>query len=546
MTKPFKLNKSKLLMSMVLSSFIGVSSHAANVPENVKLAKVQELVRGNGGDEIQGLDPHKVEGVPEHQVINNLIETLVITDPNGNLIPGNATHWETTDNMTWTFHLRPEAKWSNGDPVTAHDYVFAWRRIVTPETASPYASYLEYAHILNAAEIIAGNAKPDTLGIKAIDDLTLQVTLSTPLSYLPAMLPHYALAPLHQKTIEQHGDAWTKPGNFVGNAAYNLSEWVTNEKIVLTRNPLYWDNDKTVIEKVTFIPAQPNSEIQRYRAGEIDMTYGGGIPIELFAKLKKELPDELKIGPLLCSYYLEINNQDEVMKNPLVREALKLGTDQKIITDKVLAKGQIPAWGFTPPSINGVDLEPHAWYNETQEERNERAIKLLEQAGYTKDNPLKVQFLYNTSDIHQKVAVALRQIWKKNIGVDVELVNQEWKTFLDSRHNGNHQIARSGWCADYNEATSFLNTMVSNSSNNTAFYKSDEFDALIKSAVNNSNESERNKIYQEAEKLLDKDSAIIPIYYYINDRMIKPHVGGYTNSHPTDSIFVKDLYIIDK
>lgn len=537
------MNK-KSTLSLTILALCGVISfaNAAVVPEGVELAEKQVLVRGNG-DEIQGLDPHKVEGVPERNVLNDLIEGLVITDPKGNLIPAGATHWESADNQTWTFHLREGAKWSNGDPVTAHDYVFAWRRIATPETASPYSSFLQYAHIENIDDIIAGKAQPETLGVKAVDDLTLEVKLSTPVSYFPKMLYHYSLAPVNPKAIQQHGDKWTQPGNFVSNGAYNLKDWVVNEKIVLERNPMYWDDANTVINQVSYIPVQEINEMQRYRADEIDMTYTN-MPIELFKKLKSELPDELKTGPLLCSYYFEINNKKAPLTDVRVREALKIGMDQKTMVEKVLGQGQLPAYGYTPPAVDGAQLPPFDWFNESQDSRNQRAKALLAEAGYDESKPLKIQLLYNTSDLHKKLAVAASQMWKKNIGVEVELVNTEWKTFLDTRHAGNFDISRAGWCADYNEASAFLNTMKSDSSNNTSHYVNPKFDELLKQAITTQDDKARSQVYADAEALLNKDSVLIPLFYYVNNRMVKPYVGGYTALEPLDNIYVKDLYII--
>ncbi|MFC0180990.1 ABC transporter substrate-binding protein [Thorsellia kenyensis] len=536
--------KKSLITLSLLSLFSALSTaNAAEVPEGVTLAKEQVLVRSNGS-EIQGLDPHRVEGVPERNIFNELLEGLAITDPNGNLIPAGATHWETTDNQNWTFHLRPGVKWSNGDLVTAHDYVYAWQRIITPETASPFASFLEYAHILNSSEIIKGTAKPESLGVKAVDDLTLQVTLSTPVSYFPKMLPHYALSPLHRKTIETHGDKWTSPGNFVGNGAFNLSEWVVNEKIELTRNPLYWDNNKTVLEKVIYVPTDVNVELQRYRADDLDMTLS--LSIELFNKMKQELPDELHIGPRLCSYFFDINNNKAPFNDVRVRQALKLALDQKTMAEKVVGQGQLPAYSVVPRAADGITLPTPDWANKSQEERNKEAQALLAEAGFDKKKPLKFQLLYNTNDAHKRIAIAASQMWKKNLGAEVELVNQEWKTFIDSRHNGNYEVSRYGWCADYNDASSFLNIYKSDSSNNTTYYNNPKFDQLLQDAIKSTDEKQRDEIYQQAALQLDEDSPLIPIYDYVNIRMIKPHVGGVTNKEPVDSLYAKDMYIIEK
>ncbi|MGL4674636.1 MAG: ABC transporter substrate-binding protein, partial [Wohlfahrtiimonas sp.] len=285
-----------------------------------------------------------------------------------------------------------------------------------------------------------------------------------------------------------------------------------------------------------------NSAVNRYRSGEIDMTQT--IPIELFHRLKKELPNDVKITPYLCSYYYEINNQKPPFNDPRVRTALKLAMNSNIIANKVVGQGQEPAYGFTPPFINDMEAIQPEWFTLSQEKRNEMAVKLLEEAGYNKSNPLTFKFLYNTLESHKKVAIAAASILKQNAGVNMQLENQEWKTFLDSRQQGNYQAARAGWCADYNEPTTFLNTMLSTSSNNTAHYKSDEFDQVIKEAIAATTQEERVKAYQKAEQILDQDSAILPIYYYVNSRLVKPYVGGYTGKDPLANFYSKDMYII--
>ncbi len=268
------------------------------------------------------------------------------------------------------------------------------------------------------------------------------------------------------------------------------------------------------------------------------------MPIELFQKLKKEIPQEVHVDPYLCTYYYEINNQKAPFTDARVREALKLGMDRDIIVNKVKNQGDLPAYGFTPPYTSGAELTPPEWFSWAQEKRNEVAKKLLAEAGYTKDKPLTLNLLYNTSDLHKKLAIAAASIWKKNLGVDVKLENQEWKTFLDTRHQGTFDVARAGWCADYNEPSSFLNMMLSDSSNNTVHYKSPAFDKLIGDTLKVQTEKERAGLYQQAEVLLDKDSAIVPLFYYVNARLVKPYVGGYTGKDPLDNMHVKDLYII--
>ncbi|ORJ47495.1 oligopeptide ABC transporter substrate-binding protein OppA, partial [Kluyvera intermedia] len=468
----------------------------------------------------------------------------LVSDVEGHPSAGVAEKWENKDFKVWTFHLRKDAKWSDGSPVTAHDFVYSWQRLADPKTASPYASYLQYGHIANIDDIIAGKKPTSDLGVKAIDDNTFEVTLSEPVPYFYKLLVHPSVSPVPKAVVEKFGDKWTQPANIVTNGAYKLKDWVVNERIVLERNTNYWDNAKTVINQVTYLPISSEvTDVNRYRSGEIDMTYNN-MPIELFQKLKQEIPKEVHVDPYLCTYYYEINNQKAPFTDVRVRTALKLALDRDIIVNKVKNQGDLPAYSYTPPYTDGAKLVEPEWFKWSQDKRNAEAKKLLAEAGYTADKPLTFNLLYNTSDLHKKLAIAVASIWKKNLGVDVKLENQEWKTFLDSRHQGTFDVARAGWCADYNEPTSFLNTMLSDSSNNTAHYKSPAFDKLIADTLQVTDEAQRTELYTKAEQQLDKDSAIVPVYYYVNARLVKPWVGGYTGKDPMDNIYVKNLYII--
>ncbi|WP_038860078.1 oligopeptide ABC transporter substrate-binding protein OppA [Cronobacter sakazakii] len=536
-------HKKSLVAAGILSALIAGNAMAANVPAGVQLAEKQTLVRNNGS-EVQSLDPHKIEGVPESNINRDLFEGLLVTDVEGHPSAGVAEKWENKDFKVWTFHLRKDAKWSNGEPVTAQDFVYSWQRLADPKTASPYESYLQYGHITNIDDIIAGKKPATDLGVKAIDDHTLEVTLSEPVPYFYKLLVHSSMSPVPKAVVEKFGEKWTQPANIVSNGAYKLKSWVVNERIVLERNTNYWDNAKTVINEVTYLPISSEvTDVNRYRSGEIDMTYNN-MPIELFQKLKKEIPKEVHVDPYLCTYYYEINNQKAPFNDPRVRTALKLGLDRDIIVNKVKNQGDLPAYGYTPPYTDGAKFTEPAWFKMTQEQRNAEAKKLLAEAGYTADKPLTFDLLYNTSDLHKKLAIAAASIWKKNLGVNVKLENQEWKTFLDTRHQGNFDVARAGWCADYNEPTSFLNTMLSNSSNNTSHYKSDAFDKVMQETLQVSDEGQRSELYNKAEQQLDKDSVIVPVYYYVNARLVKPWVGGYTGKDPLDNVYVKNLYII--
>ena len=538
------ITKKSLVAAGILTALVaGNVATAAVLPAGVQLAEKQTLVRNNGS-EVQSLDPHKIEGVPESNINRDLFEGLLISDVDGKPSPGVAEKWENKDFKVWTFHLRKDAKWSDGTPVTAQDFVYSWQRLANPNTASPYASYLQYGHIVNIDDIIAGKKPITDLGVKALDDHTFEVTLSEPVPYFYKLLVHSSVSPVPRAAVEKFGEKWTQPANIVTNGAYKLKDWVVNERIVLERNTNYWDNAKTVINQVTYLPISSEvTDVNRYRSGEIDMTYNN-MPIELFQKLKKEIPNEVHVDPYLCTYYYEINNQKAPFNDVRVRTALKLALDRDIIVNKVKNQGDLPAYSFTPPYTDGAKLVEPEWFKWSQEKRNEEAKKLLAEAGYTAEKPLTFDLLYNTSDLHKKLAIAAASIWKKNLGANVKLENQEWKTFLDTRHQGNYDVSRAGWCADYNEPTSFLNMVLSDSSNNTVHYKSPAFDKLIADTLKVTDEAQRSELYSKAEQQLDKDSAIVPVYYYVNARLVKPWVGGYSGKDPMDNIHVKDLYII--
>lgn len=533
-----------VLGAAALSSLVTHTTLVAEtVPEGTTLKETQTLVRNNG-TEPQSLDPHLMVGVPESNLARDLFEGLTITSPDGEIIPGVATDWKSNDGRIWTFHLREDAKWSNGDPVTAHDFVYSWQRVADPKTASPYSSFLDQAHLENATAVIHGEKPVESLGIKALDAHTLEIHLTESIPYFPKLTAHTTLMPVHAATINAHGEKWTQPDNIVGNGAYQLSFWRVNDKIVLTRNLHYWDNQNTIINEVTFLPiASEITDLNFYRSGMTDIA--ATVPIDLFHRVKKELGDELHINPKLCTYYYEMNHEAEVFNDPKVREALKITLNRDIIVNRVKNHGERKAYGLTPPYTSGMGEYAPAWFEASYQEQAERAKALLKEAGYSKSNPLRFEFLYNTSEGHKKIAIAVASIWKQSLDgmVEMTLTNQEWKTFLDRRYGGHYEMSSSGWCADYDEPSSFLNMLKSDSSINTARYKSEAFDRVMEEAVLAKTEDERSEMYKKAERVLDQESAILPIYYYVSARLIKPYVGGYSNQNTMDGFYTKDLYL---
>lgn len=518
------------------------ASKSAAVDPSV-LADTQELVVNNAA-EPESLDPHKVSGVPEANIDRQIFEGLTNTDAEGKTIPGIATSWESEDNKVWTFKLR-DAKWSNGDPVTAEDFAYSMRRLVDPNTASPYASYLVDAKVVGADQIVDGKAALDTLGVKAIDDKTLQITLSQPVPYFPDMLIHNSVKPVHKKTVEAFGDKWTDPANIVVNGPYKPSQWQVNDKIVLTRNPSYYDDANTTINKITML-AIPSSttDVARYQAGEIDITYND-VPTEQFASLKEQLGDQLRVAPYLCTYYYEFNTVKPPFNDPKVRRALALALDRDTIVDKVIGQGQTAAYQLTPPATNGDVKNAPEWSTWDKEKRIAEAKKLLNEAGYSDSKPLKFELLYNTNDNHKKTAVAATSLWKQALGfVDVTLTNKEWKTYLDTRRNGDYQIARAGWCGDYNEPSAFLNILKSDNSGNYGKYNSANFDSLMaKTLQAGVTPEQRGGIYKQAEMQLDQDMPLLNMYHYVSPRLIKPYVVGFPSQDILGNWQGKDLSI---
>lgn len=541
-----RMYKNKITKALLLGAGLAVAASsttafAADVPAGTKLAEKQEIVRGNG-TEVATIDPHKSQGVPESHVIRDLLEGLVNQNADGDTIPGVAESWETSDNKTFTFHLRKDAKWSNGDPVTAQDFVYSWQRAVDPATASPYSWYMEYTKMKNAKDIVAGKKDKSELGVKATDDHTLVVELDSAVPYFVMMMGHTTTKPVHKATIEKYGDQWTKPEHFVGNGAYVVDKWVVNERLVLRRNEQYWDNDKTILNKVTFLPIENQvSEMNRFLAGEIDFT--NELPLEHYKRLKKEHPESVSVVGNLCTYYYLFNTKKAPFDDVRVRKAVSYAIDRNIVANAIMGQGQKPAYFLTPEITAHFNPEMPAYGKMTQKERDAEAARLLAEAGYGKDNPLKFSLLYNTSENHKKVAVALGSMWKKALGVNVTLENQEWKTYLSTKDSGNFEVARAGWCGDYNEASSFLTLMKSGNTTGGIHYDSKAYDKLMEKAITSKSEAERSALYAEAEKLMAKDMPIAPIYQYVKSRLLSPKVGGFPANNPEEKIYSKDLYI---
>ncbi|MFK3840255.1 ABC transporter substrate-binding protein [Serratia sp. NPDC087055] len=534
----FKLNGLAGLIILSLQAMVPVN--AADVPAGAQLATVQELVRANGYEPAT-LDPNLAESNVEFYIFNDVFEGLLRVGKNGEVIPALATKWVQQGNV-WTFYLRPEAKWSNGDPVTADDFVYSWRRLTDPKTASPYGSYLASAYVLNAAEINAGSKPPTELGVKALDAHRLQVTLVEPNSYLLKQLVHFPVLPVNRNVVEKYGKNWTQPQNFVGNGAFRLTQWVVNEKVVVERNSQYWDNARTVLNKVTFLPLQGFPEVARFRAGEIELGYSA--PPELYRQLKNSLGDEQLITyPLLSTSYFAFNNRQAPFNDVRVRQALNLALDKEIIATKVLGYGQQPAWTFTPTGAGGFTLQAGQEAGWPREQRIAQAKKLLAEAGFDAAHPLSFTLLYSNDATIKKIVIASSAMWKKNLGVDVTLQSQERKVVLDNINNGQYSVAFSRWLADYNDPSTFLNVFRATSSENSAKYANENYDRLLHQATAAQTPQQVQRYFQQAEDVLAVDTPVAPVYYEAKATLVKPYVKGidFTRQGP---LYDKNVYIL--
>jgi oligopeptide transport system substrate-binding protein len=536
MVKTFRMTLAAISLSSIITPAI-----AANPPAGAQLAEQQQIVR-HIKDEPASLDPLKAVGLPEIQVIRDLFEGLTNQNAQGKIVPGVAQSWSSSDNKTWVFTLRNNARWSNGDPVTAQDFVYSWQRLVDPKNSSAFAWFAGLSGIQNAAAITKGEMTPDKLGVVAQSKNQLKVTLDRPVPWFPALVANVALFPVPQKIIAQQGDSWTSPGKLVGNGAYQLSERVVNEKIVLTRNPNYWDDAHSVLTKVTFVPInEESSATKRYRSNDIDITES--FPKNMYALLKKTLPGEVYTPDQLGTYYYAFNTQKGPTADVRVRKALSWSIDRKVIAEKVLGTGEKPAWHFTPDVTAGFKPLPTFMQQHDQNSLNAQAKSLLAAAGYGPGKPLKLKLLYNTSESHQKIAIAVASMWKKNLGVDVTLENQEWKTYIDSRNSGNFDVIRASWVGDYNEPSTFLNLLTSGNSSNIARFNNADYDAVIAKASRETSDQVRNSDYNRAEQILAEQAPIAPIYQYTNGRLIKPWVKGYPITNPEDVAYSRELWI---
>ena len=509
-------------------------------PDPAVLADEQVVRRGNG-EEPETLDPHRAVGVPSSHILRDLFEGLTTESPQGDVIPGVALRWNISrDARTYTFYLHRDLVWSNGDSLTAEDFVFSLRRAANPATAANSARML--LPILNAREVLGGELPPEELGVALLDEYTLQITLTGPTPYFLGLLTNPIAYPVNRRNLEEHGDQFSRPGNLVSNGAYVLARWVPRVQIVLQKNPAFREAERTLIERVHYYPIEDHStEVKAFRAGEIDWT--NEVPNNQFDWLRKNYPDELVISPWMGSYFFGFNlTREPFVDNPSLRMALILAIDRQILAEKVAQFGEQPSYALVPPGMDGyVPFSPE-YADWSQAERDHEARRLYEQAGYSEERPLRVEIRYNTSENHKKMALAVASMWKQVLGVNTTLVNEEFRVFLQNRaQKVLTQVFRAGWISDYNDPYSFLELFRTGHGRNDYGYSNSTFDALLDQIGTERVRARRERLMFEAERVLMTDNVIIPVYTYVTKRLVSPALKGWQNNvmdhHQTRHMF---------
>jgi oligopeptide transport system substrate-binding protein len=490
--------------------------------------------RGANSD-VQSLDPHKTSTVEEANILRDLFMGLTTEDANGDATPGAAESWTvSTDGKVYTFKLRKDDMWSDGTPVTANDFVFAWRRLLDPATGSEYASM--GFPVLNAEDINGGKKKGEELGVKAVDDNTLEVTLKGPTPYFLEMLTHQAMYPVSKANVEKFGNDFVKPGNLVSNGAFTLAENVPNDHIKLVKNPKFVDATHVSLDAVNYIPAEDRAAgVKRYEGGELDSM--NDFPTEQLADMKTKFGDQVHISPELGTYYYIFKTKKKPYDDPKFRNAISMVIDRDQLAEKVWQNAMLPAFSLVPPGVKGYETKPMEYSETPLIDREDAAKKVFEDMGISPAKPMKLEIRYNTSENHQRTAVAIQDMLKP-FGFDVSLLNTDGKThysYLEQK--GDFDIARAGWIADFKDPVTFLNLVHTGDGNNYGEYSNPDVDKLMDQAAVEIDPAKRMKLLSDAEGIAMKEAGLLPLLYYANHNLVSPKIKGFVDNamdkHPS-------------
>ena len=525
----------------ILGLLLGCSKSTEKPNQSGSIPQILHL--GNGAEPM-GLDPQIVTGVPEHHIISALIEGLVTENKkNLNPEPGTAERWETSeDGLVWKFHLREDAKWSNGDPVTANDFVQSYQRMLTPSLGSQYAYML---HVVKNAEAYNSGKLKDfsQVGFEAINDKQLNITLKAPTPYFLSLLNHYSWFPVHIPSIKKHGgidkpdNRWTLPGNFVGNGPFILDKWEINKVIVVKKSSTYWDRKTVKLEEIHFHPiSDVEVEERAFRSGQIHVS--NTIPLNKIEVYRKKDAEKLRIDTYLGTYFYRLNTKRKPLDDKRVRMALALAVDRESIVRNIHYRTVKVAGNITPPGTGG-----YTYQGSPLKYDPDKARQLLAEAGFPGGQGFpKLSVLYNSSEQHRRMAEVIQQMWKKNLGIEIELANEEWKVYLKTSQEMDYDISRAGWIGDYPDANTFLDMWLTDGGNNYTGFSLVEYDKLIADAANAPSVEARLALFQKAEGLLMEEMPILPIYFYTARYLINPRVREWhptiLNHHPYKHVYL--------
>jgi len=499
------------------------------------------LLRGNGPDP-DSLDPHKARSSESMVVLRDVFEGLTRLDKVAAPAPAAAASWTVSDDgRLYTFKLRANLRWSNGDVLVADDFVAGLRRLVDPATASQYAQLVDI--IENAPDIFAGKKPVTELGVNAPDATTVVIRLSNPAPYLPGLLAFPSTAPLHRPSLARFGDRFAKPGDQVSNGAFTVTEWLQGSYIRTVRNAHYWNNAANKIDAVKFLQIpDENSELRAYRAGELHCT--AVVPRGQFDWIRANLGKELRISPQLNTYYYGFNLDRALFaSNPQVRQALSMVIDRQRLADSVLRVGEMPADGWVPPGVFNYTAQSFDYAKTPMPERISAARKLLAAAGFTAEKPLEFELRYNTGEVHNKVAVAVASMWKEALGVQARLAAVEFKSLFQDIDRRDVDMFRLSWMGDYNDAYTFLQYLKGGFGINLPHYASAAYDALLNEASQQADQARRRELLEQAERTMLADHPLIPLYFYVNKHLVKPEVAGWYDN-VMNTVYSQDLELV--
>jgi oligopeptide transport system substrate-binding protein len=501
---------------------------------------LEQILRVGNGQEPESLDPHRSEGVSNANILRDLYEGLTGISPTGAVVPAAAEHWSVdAQGLEYTFYLRDDARWSNGDPVTAEDFAAGMQRSVDPATGSPYSLIL--SPIENAEAISAGRLPPAQLGVTAVDDHVLRIRLRGPTPFLPGLLAHQAAFPVHRPSLQRYGRDFARPGRLIGNGAYRLLDWAVQAQVTLVRNPYYWNDAHTNIDRVLYYPTEDvTSELARYRAGELDITYS--IPMSQAQQLRGTAGSELHLAPYFGTYYYGFNLARPPFKDSAsLRLALSMAVDRQVIAEKVLHGAAAPAYGWVPPGTWNYTPQQPEWAGWPPQRRAQEARRLYAAAGYSPSHPLQLELRFNTQEDNRRVAIVIAAMWKQNLGVQTQLVNEEWKVFVQNRKlHRLTQAFRASWIGDYDDATAFLDVLRSFDGQNDESYQRADYDGLLAEAQMEPDAQRRKDLLEHAERTMLADGPIMPIFFYLSKHLVRSAVGGWQDN-PLDVHYVKDM-----